>query len=213
MRTTTYAYRATIAATAAMLCLAGCKKTADNTANYKSALNTYLSQNASCLWAQPVKFPVQVGTADANKTAGYDALFNQGLLARTSGDKKQLLGLIDKQVTNYDLTPKGQGVWKASPGDPSYGNLCYGHREVSSIDQSTATGDQPGATASVAYHYGFTSVPDWARDAGVQNAFPNVRANLAGGAATATLLDTSSGWQVQAPAKGNVSNADGSVVQ
>ena len=196
-----------------LLLLAGCKKTADNTVNYKTALNTYLSQNESCLWPQPVKFPVQVGTSNTDKTAGYDALFNQGLLARTAGDKKQLLGLIDKQVTNYDLTPKGQGAWKASPNDPSYGNFCYGHREVSSIDQSTATGDQPGATASIAYHYGFAGVPDWAKDAGVGNAFPNVRANLAGGSATATLVDTASGWQVQAPAKGNVSNADGSVVQ
>lgn len=206
-------FRGAVFCAATLLLIAGCKKTADNTSNYKSAINTYLSQNQSCVWQQPVKFPVQVNTSDADKTAGYDALYNQGLLARTTGDKKQLLGLINKQVTNYDLTPKGQSAWKASAGDPSYGNFCYGHREVASIDQSNATGDQPGATASVAYHYGFASVPDWARDAGLQNAFPDVRANLAGGAATATLLDTNGGWQVQAPAKGNVSNADGNVVQ
>ena len=205
--------RSALACAAGLLLIAGCKKTADDTGNYKQAINTFLSQNQSCLWQQPVKFPVQVNTSDADKTASYDALYNQGLLARTSGDKKQLLGLIDKQVTNYDLTPKGQGTWKASAGDPSYGNFCYGHREVSSIDQTNATGDQPGATASVAYHYDFSSVPDWAKDAGVQNAFPNVKANLAGGAATATLVDTNGGWQVQIPARGNASNTDGSVVQ
>ncbi len=197
----------------ALLLLAGCKKTADNTSNYKSAINTYLSQNQSCLWPEPVKFPVQVNTSDSDKTAQYDALYNQGLLQRTTADKKKLLGLIDKQVTNYDLTDKGKASWTASTTDPSYGNFCYGHREVTSIDQSNATGDQPGATASVMYHYDLASVAGWAKDGGVQNAFPNVQRNLAGGAATATLVDTNNGWQVQTPASHNTSNGDNGVVQ
>ena len=193
---------------AALLLATGCKKTTDNTSNYKSAINTFLSQNQSCLWKQPIQFPAQVNTSDTDKTAGYDALYNQGLLDRTTADKKKLLGLVNKQVTNYDLTAKGKSDWKPSNTDPSFGNLCYGHREVSSIDSSNATGDQPGATASVAYHYSFASVPDWAKNPGVQSAFPNVAQNLAGGSATATLVDTAGGWQVQAPANGNTSNAD-----
>ncbi len=198
---------------AALLLLAGCKKTTDNTANYKSALNTFLSQNQSCLWPQPHQFPVEVNTSDTTKTAQFDALYNQGLLNRTSGDKKQLLGLINKQVTHYDLSDKGRSSWVASQTDPSSGNFCYGHREVTTIDQATATGDQPGATATVAYHYDFSSVPGWAKDGGLQSAFPNVQRNLAGGQATATLVDSPNGWQVQAPANGNVSNTDGGVVQ
>ncbi len=196
----------------ALLFSAGCKKTADNTSNYKSAINNYLGTNQSCLWPEPQKFPAQMNT-DSDKTAGYDALYNQGLLVRTTAEKKKLLGLVDKQVTNYDLSPKGKSSWTASQTDPSSGNFCYGHREVSSIDSATATGNQPGATASVAYHYTFSSVPDWARDGGVQNAFPNVQRNLAGGASTATLKDTDSGWVVQAPAGQSTSNADGSIVQ
>ena len=205
--------RSTAACAAALLLVAGCKKTTDNTSNYKSAINTYLGQNQSCLWQQPERFPVQVNTSDTSKTAGYDALYNQGLLDRTTGDKKKLLGLVNKEVTNYDLSAKGRSSWTASQTDPSTGNFCYGHREVSSIDSANATGDQPGATASVMYHYTFSSVPGWARDGGVQNAFPNVAQNLAGGQATATLIDTSNGWQVQAPARGNVSNSDSGVVQ
>jgi hypothetical protein len=200
-----------IAVTAALLFAAGCKKTADNTGNYKTAINNYLGTNQSCLWPEPQKFPVQINN-DSDKTAGFDALYNQGLLVRTTADKKQLLGLINKQVTNYDLSDKGKSSWTASQTDPSTGNFCYGHREVSSIDTATATGDQPGATASVAYHYTFTTVPAWAKDGGVQNAFPNVQRNLAGGAATATLQDTQNGWIVQAPT-GSHSNADGSIVQ
>ena len=205
--------KTTAVCAAALFLVAGCKKTADNTSNYKSAINTFLSQNQSCLWQQPQTFPVQVNTSDTDKTAKYDALYNQGLLDRTTGDKKKLLGLVNKQVTNYDLSGKGKSSWVASQTDPSAGNFCYGHREVSSIDSSNATGDQPGATASVMYHYTFSSVPDWAKDGGVQNAFPRVKENLAGGQATATLTDTNNGWQVQAPAKGNVSNTDGSIVQ
>src|SRR5579875_2214112 len=202
---------ATLVLASALLFSAGCKKTADNTSNYKSAINNYLATNQSCLWPVPQKFPVQVNT-DSDKTAGYDALYNQGLLVRKTAEKKKLLGLIDKQVTNYDLSPKGKSSWTASQTDPSSGNFCYGHREVSSIDSATATGDQPGATASIAYHYTFSSVPDWAKDGGVQNAFPNVQRNLAGGAATATLKDTQNGWVVQAPT-GTTPNADGNIVQ
>lgn len=201
----------TLALASAFLLASGCKKTADNTSNYKSAINNYLATNQSCLWPEPQKFPVQVN-ADSDKTASYDALYNQGLLVRTTGDKKKLLGLVNKQVTNYDLSDKGRSSWTASKTDPSSGNFCYGHREVSSIDSATATGDQPGATASVAYHYTFSSVPDWAKDGGVQNVFPNVQRNLAGGAATATLKDGDNGWVVQA-GNGGASNADGSIVQ
>lgn len=202
---------ATLALASALLFSAGCKKTADNTSNYKSAINNYLATNQSCLWSSPQKFPVQVNT-DSDKTAGYDALYNQGLLVRKTAEKKKLLGLVDKQVTDYDLSDKGKSSWTASQSDPSSGNFCYGHREVSSIDNATATGDQPGATASVAYHYTFSSVPGWAKDGGVQNAFPNVQRNLAGGTATATLKDTDNGWIVQAPT-GGASNADGNIVQ
>ena len=202
----------TFALAAALVLCAGCKKTADNTSNYKSAINNYLATNQSCLWPEPQKFPVQVNT-DSDKTGGFDALYNQGLLVRTTAEKKKLLGLVDKQVTNYDLSPKGKSSWTASQSDPSTGNFCYGHREVSSIDTATVTGDGPGATASVAYHYTFTSVPDWAKDGGVQNSFPSVQRNLAGGVSTATLQDTSNGWVVQAPAGHSTSNADGSIVQ
>ena len=195
-----------------LLLSAGCKKTADNTSNFKSAINNYLGTNVSCLWPEPQKFPVQVDT-DSDKTGAYDALYNQGLLGRTTVEKKKLLGLMNKQETNYDLTGKGRSSWTASKTDPSSGNFCYGHREVSSIDSATATGNDPGATASVAYHYTFTSVPDWAKDGGVQNAFPNVQRNLAGGAATANLKDTENGWVVDSPAGKSTSNADGSSAQ
>ncbi len=200
-----------VAFASALFVATGCKKTGDNTSNYKTAINNYLGTNQSCLWSSPHKFPDQVDT-NSDKTAGYDSLYNQGLLVRTTAEKKKLLGLASKQVTNYDLSDKGKSSWTASKTDPSSGNFCYGHREVASIDNVTATGDQPGSTASVAYHYTFSSVPAWAKDGGLQSAFPNVQRNLAGGTSTANLKDTSNGWVVDRGGSSD-SNADGSIVQ
>jgi hypothetical protein len=204
---------ATLCAAATLLLVAGCKKTADNTINYKSTLDNYYSANNSCLWSTSQKFPTQVGASDDSKNAPFAALVDQGLLQRTTSEKKIII--ISKQEVNYDLTDKGRSAWTADTNQPGYGNFCYGHRSVSSIDSSTPNSGQPGATTTVAYHYSFSGVPDWAKNAEVQNAFPNVRTDLAGdGVANASLLDTNNGWQVQSNVRSNTTTpADGSIVQ
>lgn len=197
----------------ALVFMVGCKKTADNSSNYKTAINNYLAANPACVWPDAKKFPAQVTTSDTDKTSGYDALFDQGLLTRTTGEKKVMI-IASKQVTNYDLSDKGRSAWTADTTQPGFGNFCYGHRTVQSIDSSTPNNGQPGATTQVTYHWSFTGAPDWAKAAETQNAFPQVRANLAGGGTgTATLVDTNNGWQVQAPARQPASNADGTIVQ
>lgn len=202
--------------TTALLLLAGCKTTTDNSANYKSALNDWYSAHPSCLWSQPQKFPAQVGASEADETAPFAALVDQGLLTRTTSEKKIII--ISKQEVNYDLSDKGRSAWTADPSQPGYGNFCYGHRSVQSIDNSTPNNAQPGATSVVTYHYSFSGAPDWAKAAETQTAFPNVRANLSGsGTASATLVDTSNGWQVQTPPPSSDSQpataADGKIVQ
>ena len=197
----------------ALLFMVGCKKTADNTANYKGAINSYLAAHPACVWPEPHKLPAQVTTSDTDKTAGYDALFDQGLLTRTTAEKKVMI-IASKQVTNYDLSDKGRSAWTADTTQPGFGNFCYGHKTVESIDSSTPNSGQPGATTQVTYHWGFSGAPDWAKAAETQNAFPQLRTNLAGGVGIATLADTSNGWQVQAPASSPATtNPDGSIVQ
>jgi hypothetical protein len=197
----------------ALLLAVGCKKTADNTSNYKSAIDGFYSAHPACLWSTPQQFPKQVGASDDSQNAPFAALVDQGLLARTTSEKKIII--ISKQEINYDLTDKGRSAWTADTTQPGYGNFCYGHRSVSSIDSSTPNNGQPGATTTVAYHYSFAGVPDWAKAAEIQNAFPNVRTDLAGdGVANANLLDTSNGWQVQSNVRSNTTTpADGSIVQ
>jgi hypothetical protein len=204
----------TLAAATAVLLVAGCKKTADNTSNYKSAINAYYSSNPSCLWSTPQKFPTQVAASDDSQNAPYAALVDQGLLQRTTSEKKIII--ISKQELNYDLTDKGRSAWTADANQPGYGNFCYGSRSVSSIDSATPNNGEPGATTTVSYHYSFSNAPGWAKAPETQTAFPQLQSDLNGtGATTATLADTNNGWQINTPPAGSKGTrpADSKIVQ
>ena len=209
----TSATRAALCCGIAVLLTAGCNKKSDNSANFSNAINTYYSAHPTCLWPEPVKFPVQVETSDTAKTAGYDALVDQGLLTRTTAEKKKMI-IASKQVTNYDLSDKGRSAWTADVQQPGFGNFCYGHRKVSSIDSSTPTSSAVGATTQVAYHYTVADAPGWANAAETQNAYPQVHANLNGPqSAHATLTNTSNGWQVTGAGTTSTTPADGRIVE
>ena len=138
----------------ALLLVAGCKNATDNSANYKSAINAWYSAHPACLWSAPQKFPTQVAASNDDQTAPYAALVDQGLLTRTTAEKKILI--ISKQEVNYDLSDQGRRAWTPDPNQPGYGNFCYGHRAVSSIQSSTPNNGQPGDTTTVTYQYGFS---------------------------------------------------------
>jgi len=207
--------RAAVVCGAALLVTAGCNKKADNSINYKSAIDAYYSAHPACLFPQPVQFPAQKTTSDQSATAPYDALVDQGLLVRTTAEKKVFL-VASKQVTNYDLSSSGRSAWTADTTQPGFGNFCYGHRSVSTIDSSTPASSDVGATTQVNYHYTVSDAPSWASAAETKNAFPNVATDLSGPqAAVATLTDTSNGWQVTTAPDGKtpVTSADGKIVQ
>ena len=140
--------------------------------------------------------PAQADSSKDNQTKGFDALTDAGLLVRSSAEKKRFL-VGSKQVNNYDLSDKGRSAWTADQTQPGYGNFCFGHREVTTID-SFSPADNPDATQfSVAYHYDVASVPDWASTTEMKTAFPQLAADTSGQqAATATLVKSSQGWQV-----------------
>jgi hypothetical protein len=200
-----------------LLLVTGCRKTADNSLNYKSAIDGWYSAHPSCLWSTSQKFPVQVGASNDSQNAPFAALVDQGLLVRSTSEKK--IVIVSKQEINYDLSGNGRSAWTADPNQPGYGNFCYGHRKVQKITSSTPNNGEPGATATVNYQYGFTGAPGWAQAAEVQNAFPQVKSDLAGGgSASATLTDSNNGWQVTTPPPSPVggtagtSAADGQIV-
>lgn len=214
---TTHAIRTTlrmaVLSGAAVLLATGCNKKDDNTMNFTSAINTYYSAHPACLWSDPVKFPVQADTSDASKTSDYDALVDQGLLVRTTAEKKVMI-VASKQVNNYDLSDKGRSAWTADTQQPGFGNFCYGHRKVSSIDSTTPTTSAVGATTQVSYHYSLADAPAWATAAETQTAYPQVHADVSGPqAGQATLTNTSNGWQVSRARSAHTSDADGKIVE
>jgi hypothetical protein len=182
---------------ASLLLAGGCNKQADNTMNYKAAINDYYQAHPACLWSQTKKFPVQAATSDDAKTQGYDALTDAGLLARTTGEKKVLI-IASKQVNNYDISDKGRSAWTADATQPGYGNFCYGHRDVTSIDNVTSGADSSGnKTAQVSYHYKIGDAAAWANTQEMKTAFPDLAPTLSGPQAdNASLTMTGDHWQV-----------------
>jgi len=185
--------------------LGGCRKTnyVDKAA-FKSAINRYYSTRQDCLWPSPVKFPVQVDTSSYEQTKGYDALTDAGFLIRKAAEKKRFL-IGSKQVTDYDLSEKGRSNWTAEQTQPGYGNFCFGHPEVTTIDGFTPTDVADAAQYTVSHHYDVASVPGWASTVEMKTAFPKVAIDTSGQqTAIATLVKSNGGWQVN-----SVTSADG----
>jgi hypothetical protein len=186
----------------ALLCgvalfFAGCNKQDNSKANYQSAINNYYKAHPACLWQDTKKFPVQAATSDDAKTEGYDALTDAGLLTRTTAEKKVFI-VASKQVNNYDLSDQGRSSWTADTTQPGYGNFCYGHRGVDSIDSFTAGVNGSGLkTAQVNYHYSMADVPGWAQSQEIKVAFPTLGSALAQSqAGQDSLVMNGNEWQV-----------------
>ncbi len=180
---------------AVLIVSAGCNKQDNSDANYKTAINDHFKSSPACIWEQSKKMPAQAATSDDAKTEGYDALTQAGLLTRTTAEKKVLI-IASKQVNNYDLSDTGRSNWTPDPNQPGYGNFCYGHREVTSIDNAIVGTTSSGAkNATIQYHYKIADLPSWAQSQQVQTAFPSVAsAENANQADKATLVMNGQQW-------------------
>src|SRR6202789_3125262 len=76
-----------------------CNNGSETDMSYKAAINDHFKTLPVCIWSQPKKLPVQAATSDDAKTEGYDALTQEGLLTRTTAEKKALV-VVSKQVNN-----------------------------------------------------------------------------------------------------------------
>ena len=178
------------------LLAAGCNNGGNTDLNYKTAINDHFKAFPACIWSQPKKFPVQAATSDDAKTEGYDALTQEGLLTRTTGEKKVLI-IASKQVNNYDLSEKGRTSWTPDSSQPGYGNFCYGNRDVTSIDNSTLGTNGNGAkTVAISYHYQIANVAGWANSQEMKTAYPSLASALGSNASdNATLVMTGDRWE------------------
>jgi len=187
---------ALMAFAAAMGLGTGCHSNSVDREAFKSALNSYYSGKHDCIWSNPMKFPVQADTSNDEQTKGFDALTDAGLLTRKSAEKSRFL-IGSKQVNVYDLSDVGRSTWTPDATQPGYGNFCFGHLEVSSIDGYTPA-DPNAATYSVTYRYGVSGIAGWANSPEMKVAFPKITTDSNGQhAATADLEKSSNGWLVQ----------------
>jgi hypothetical protein len=179
----------------ASLIATGCNNGSSTDMSYRAAINDHFKAYPLCIWSQAKKFPVQAATSDDAKTEGYDALTQEGLLVRTTTEKKVFI-IASKQVNNYDLSDKGRTSWTPDSSQPGYGNFCYGNREVTSIDNSTLGTNGEGAkTVAVSYHYKIANVASWANSAEMKTAYPSLASSLAENPSdNATLVMTGDHW-------------------
>jgi hypothetical protein len=192
-----------------VLLASGCSRMEDTNANFTKAINKYYSDHPSCLWPDPVKFPVEEEDASSpREITGYDALVDQTLLVRAT-DPRKVLVAEGKLAHNYNLSDQGRRIWTADPQQPGFGNLCYGHRVVAGIDSTSPTSSQNGATTNVVYRYTIADVSPWAKSVETQTAFPSLQADLSGNqVGRATLTDTRKGWQVSSAPWAHIYDSD-----
>jgi hypothetical protein len=182
----------------ALLAVAGChSKQAATKSNFKTAIGNFYNAHPECVWSSPVKFPVEVDPKNSDQSTQYNALFDAGLLTRTTQQKKEFI-FGSKQVSVYDLSSKGRSLWSPEQTSPGYGNFCFGHRSVTSVDNfTTSTNGNGDQIANVDYHWNLSGTQGWANSTEMHTAFPTIQADASGGqVAQATLVNSNDGWQL-----------------
>lgn len=180
-------------------CVMGCRKEPVDKAEFKSAINNSLAHKHDCVWPEPVKMPAEADPSKDERTRDFDALTDAGLLARAPEEKKRFL-VGSKPVNLYDLSDKGHAAWTPDPSRPGYGNFCFGHFNVTSVDSYTPNDPSNPTQYTVTYQYEVEGIPSWANSAEARMAFPKLAADMSIQTARATLVKgMNGGWAVVPP--------------
>jgi len=151
--------------------------------NFKAALNSYFTNRSECLFPSAPQFPYEVSPSPTAKAEQkrMDALMAAALVKRKADESIH--------VYIYSLTPAGERATS---------RFCYGHRQVTSIDNFTPPEKINNfLQTKVDYHYTVTEVPVWAKTKEIEDAFPDLKKALAGTATgQTTLANAGAGWQV-----------------
>lgn len=184
--------------TGLIACAAGCKKQIDRS-QFISAINKSYAGRHECVWAEPVKLPVEADPTKDEKAHSYDVLTDAGLFIRVAEEKKRPLAL-SKQINKYDLSDKGHSSWTPDPDRPGYGNFCFGHFNVTAIDKATPNDPSNPTQYTVTYRYEVEGIPEWARTPASMRAFRKIAADTSIQTATAMLVKGADGaWTVLPP--------------
>ncbi len=173
----------------------GCKKQVDR-AEFVSAINKSFAGHHDCIWHGPIKLPARVDVSKDERTRDYNALTDAGLLIREPEVGRFAGG--SKQMNKYELSDKGHAAWIPDPNQPGYGNFCFGHFNVTTIESAIPDDPANPTRYTVRYQYEVEGVPDWARTPESMRTFPRIAADTSIQSATTTLVkDDNGGWVVQ----------------
>ena len=205
--------RVCLVSIAGLVVLTACndaKKPSD--ANLRRAINEYLVKHGQVCTVLDRQFPLDVPRSeqDAQLEIGpkLEAL-KQASLVQATDTTAVVHGMLDslrgsrppQPVRRYQLTAEGQKYFRQIPGTLGQPRgFCYGLKTVDSIVKWT----EPAALGSVSqtevtYTYKIANPAAWAERPDVQQAFPDIRANLNGASKTTELAGlelTSRRWQV-----------------
>lgn len=171
-----------------------------DTAPFKTALDNWYQSHPACAWQNAKTFPVDIDEHKPNPAEKdqLDAFVDAGLLTekRTRKAVEQDHHRHYEHVYEYSLTDKGRQALAADNAQAGAGNFCVGSPSVTGIDNYTPSPNT--SRYNVTYHFRLGSVPDWANNAKVRTAFPNLAAEAGGGnlMGLATLSKSGSGWDV-----------------
>lgn len=163
-------------------------------AEFKSAIDAYYGRKPVCIWKTSVKFPL------FSHDDSFKVLRDEGLLRYrwSIADSLDLDSdsMPDPRPEKFWLSGKGQAIWTEDPSKPRFGNFCFGHLSVTTIDGFTPSQSNPGQYV-VSYHASVPSLPDWASSARMKAAFTIVALASSGRETwTATLARNGMGWEV-----------------
>jgi hypothetical protein len=174
----------------------GCGKRVDQ-ADFTSAINKSFVGHHECVWPEPIKLPARADISKDEKIRVYKALTDAGLLIRGSAEAERSLG-GSRQVFKYELSDKGHAAWIPEPNEPGYGNFCFGHFNVTAIDDATPDNPTNPTRYTVKYRYEVEGIPDWASTPESMRIFPKFAEDTSIQAATTTLVkDDNGGWVVK----------------
>jgi len=174
----------------------GCKKQVDS-AEFKTAIDKSYTGHHDCVWNEAVKLPVRLDISKDERTPGFNALTDAGLLIREPEIQRSSAG--SKQMNKYELSDKGHGAWIADPKQPGYGNFCFGHFNVTAIESAIPNDPSNPTQYTVRYQYEVEGVPDWARTPESMRTFPKIAGDTSIRSATTTLVKgDDGGWVVEA---------------
>ncbi len=186
------------------------KKPSD--ANLRKAINEYLAKHGQVCTVLDRQFPIDVPRSEQKEQLGIGpklTTLEQAKLVYATDTTAVVHGMLDslrgstppQPVRRYELTAEGRKYFRqisGTLGQPR--GFCYGQKTVDTIVKWTEPATVGSSSQTeVTYTYRIVDPAAWAERPDVQQAFPDIRANLNAASKTTELAGlqlTSRGWEV-----------------